>query len=384
MTQHPPPAWQTRRVSAAHIQGIGTAAPAVSVPNQEARDFSVARCGQSEHAQRWVTRIFGQCGVDRRGSILGDGVATAGGGGAAGFFFPPRDEADHGPGMAARMEKYAALAPPLALSAATKALAHAGVSPSAITHLVSASCTGFAAPGWDIQLVKNLSLAPGVRRLHVGFMGCHAAFNALDTARTIVAADAQARVLVCCVELCSLHFAYGFDPQRIVANALFADGAAAAVVTGESDPAPQTGPACAWALCDSAILLLPDSEDAMTWRIGDHGFEMTLAAGVPKLIRDHLPGFIGPWLGCHGLALADVANWAVHPGGPKVLSAAAAALALDESALAVSRRVLAEHGNMSSATILFILEKLAAAKAPGPTVALGFGPGLVFEAMLLA
>jgi predicted naringenin-chalcone synthase len=354
--------------------------------------------------------------VDRRGSILGDGVAAEGGGGAAGFFFLPRDESDRGPGMAARMEKYAALAPPLALSAATKALAHAGVSPGAITHLVSASCTGFAAPGWDIQLIKNLGLAPGVRRLHVGFMGCHAAFNALDAAGTIVAADVQARVLVCCVELCSLHFAYGFDPQRIVANALFADGAAAAVVTGAADPvrpragengsaltscdregavfepsqAPlphgrgsSEGAPCLWALCDSASLLLEGSEDAMTWRIGDHGFEMTLAPGVPQLIRAHLPGFIGPWLGRYGLAPADVSNWAVHPGGPKVLSAAAAALGLDDSALAVSRRVLAEHGNMSSATILFILEALAANRAPGPTVALGFGPGLVLEAMLL-
>ena len=208
-------------------------------------------------------------------------------------------------------------------------------------------------------------------------MGCHAAFNALTAARDAAAANPDARVLVCCIELCSLHFAYGVDPGKLVANALFADGAASAVVgraSGDQDGS--------WQLDDFSSCLLADCGDAMTWNIGDHGFEMTLSAGVPEIIRRQLLPWCKTWLARQELDLSDIAGWAIHPGGPKILSATAEALALGPQDLRFSRDVLARHGNMSSTTVLYILRQMAG-KVSGPCVAIGLGPGLVAEGMLL-
>jgi prepilin-type processing-associated H-X9-DG protein len=208
-------------------------------------------------------------------------------------------------------------------------------------------------------------------------MGCHAAFNALTAARDAAAANPDARVLVCCVELCSLHFAYGIDPGKLVANALFADGAAAAVIgpgVGDGDGS--------WQLSDFSSCLLAESGDAMTWNIGDHGFEMTLSAGVPEIIRRQLLPWCKAWLARHELDFSDIAGWAIHPGGPKILAATAEALTLGPEDLRFSRQVLAHHGNMSSATVLFILRQMTG-KVSGPCVAIGLGPGLVAEGMLL-
>jgi predicted naringenin-chalcone synthase len=209
-------------------------------------------------------------------------------------------------------------------------------------------------------------------------MGCHAAFNALAAARNAAASDPAARVLVCCVELCSLHQAYGNDPGKLVANALFADGAAAAVV-GAS---PQVAAADPITVEDFSSCLLADCQDAMTWKIGDFGFEMTLSPGVPEIIRRQLLPWCKNWLARNDLELTDISAWAIHPGGPKILSAIAEALNLTEGDLGPSRHVLANYGNMSSTTILFILQQMAASMS-GPCVAIGLGPGLMAEGMLL-
>jgi prepilin-type processing-associated H-X9-DG protein len=264
----------------------------------------------------------------------------------------------------------------LSVRAAQSALDGAGVGPGAITHLVTVSCTGFQAPGVDLALTRRLSLPPGVARTHVGFMGCHGALNGLRVARAFTSADPAARVLLSATELCSLHFHYGWDPQKMVANALFADGSAAVVGAA-------TGPAGAWRLLASGSTVLPESADAMTWTIGDHGFEMTLSKQVPGLIRRHLRPWLSGWLAALGLDLAAVGSWAVHPGGPRVLDVVEEALGLGGTALAVSRGVFADYGNMSSPTVLFILERLARAGAGLPCVALGFGPGMTVEAALL-
>jgi predicted naringenin-chalcone synthase len=254
----------------------------------------------------------------------------------------------------------------------------AHLKPSSITHLLTVSCTGFFAPGLDCALIERLALSPSVHRLHIGFMGCHGAFNALAAARDAVRADRNAKVLVCSVELCSLHLAYDFDPGQLVANGLFGDGAAA-VVVGR----PRRRDSSAWILRDCASQLLLDSRDAMTWKIGDHGFQMTLSPGVPNIIRRQLRDWVEPWLSRHNLTLPDISDWAIHPGGPKILSAAAEALGLPESATRYSRAILREHGNLSSASVLFILQKMGADENPGPCVAIGLGPGLMAEGMML-
>jgi predicted naringenin-chalcone synthase len=208
-------------------------------------------------------------------------------------------------------------------------------------------------------------------------MGCHGSLNGLRVAHAFVKAQPDAKVLLSSLELCSTHFHYGWDPQKIIANALFADGAAS-VVLGASDNATKE----TWKLASSGSCILPDSKDAMTWNIGDHGFEMTLAKQVPGLIKQHLKPWLEQWLAHSGLKLEDVKSWALHPGGPRILTAIEDALSLPANASEISREILSKHGNMSSATLLFILKKMAEIDAPRPCVALGFGPGLAAEAAL--
>src|SRR5262249_32312880 len=210
-----------------------------------------------------------------------------------------------------RLLKYESEAGALAVAAGRAALEDATIAPRRVTHLVSVSCSGFYAPGFDVALMKQLPLDPDVARTHVGFMGCHGALNGLRVARGFVQADPGACVLLCSVELCSLHHQYGWDAEKIVANALFADGAAAAVILPAGSLHAATVPCT---LAASGSTLVDDSEDAMTWRIGDHGFQMSLSPRVPELIARHLRPWLDAWLQRHGLSIATVGSWAVHPG----------------------------------------------------------------------
>jgi predicted naringenin-chalcone synthase len=252
-------------------------------------------------------------------------------------------------------------------------MAESGFEPASITHLVTVSCTGFLAPGIDFALIHGLGLRPTLERTHVGFMGCHGALNGLRVANAFASASPETRVLVCAVELCSLHYYYGSEPDKLVANAIFADGAAAVVGSRAESP---------WSLTASGSCLIPDSAPDMGWTVGDHGFEMSLSRRVPGLIAKHIRPWMESWLGDNGLSLDDVRSWAIHPGGPKILAAAGEGLGLPAEALAVSQDVYAAHGNMSSPTVLFILGRLRQLDAARPCVALGFGPGLVAEAAL--
>ncbi|MBO0697094.1 MAG: hypothetical protein J2P46_01750, partial [Zavarzinella sp.] len=221
----------------------------------------------------------------------------------------------------------------------------------------------------------ELGLSPTVERTHVGFMGCHAALNGLRVASAFAGSDPAARVLVCSVELCSVHHHYGWDPPKVVANALFADGAGALVGAA-------TGPAGSWRVSANGSRLIPEAADTMSWSIGDHGFGMTLSKRIPEVIATKLRPWLDEWLATHGLRVGDVRSWAIHPGGPKILDGAAAALGLVPEAVWASREILAEYGNMSSATVLFILKRLLDRGAKPPGVAIGFGPGLNVEVAL--
>jgi len=204
-------------------------------------------------------------------------------------------------------------------------------------------------------------------------MGCHGAFNALRVAKAMIEADASARVLLCAVEICSIHYDYGGRPERLVANALFSDGAGALVATAGDAP---------WRLVAQGSCIFPSTEDLMTWGIGDHGFAMGLSPAVPGAITANLRPWLETWLAESGVALDAVASWAVHPGGPRILDAVAAALDLGPHALSDARHVLRRYGNMSSPTVMFVLDRLRKRDAPRPCVALGFGPGLTAEAAL--
>jgi alpha-pyrone synthase len=361
------------------ILGLGTAVPTEAIDQTMALRLAETLCCQTAEQATWLPTMYGQTGIQRRhmvvaGAIVNDVLANTRH--SQSVFLPTGQPGDPGPTTAERMVQYVQHAAPLAIDASRRALAESRIPPVDLTHLVTVSCTGFHAPGVEFELIRALDLPPTIERTHVGFMGCHGALNGLRVARAFAAADPGARILLCATELCSLHYYYGWDPQKMIANALFADGAAA-VVGGNLGTQRS-----AWQHVASASRLFPGTSDAMTWTLGDHGFEMTLAKKVPSLIAAHLRPWLETWLQAHALRLADVASWAIHPGGPRILSAVEESLGLAAGATWASREVFARFGNMSSPTVLFILDRLRQADSPRPCVALGFGPGLVAEAAL--
>ena len=345
------------------VIGLGTAVPQGRISQAEALALAPQMATASPRQQRLLERIYQRSGVNYRHCI------------------PP--SVSPNPSTAERMRRYQPAALDLAQRASRLALDDAGIEASAITHLITVSCTGFGAPGFDLALIASLPLSMDVARTHVGFMGCHGAFNGLRVARAFVEADPRACVLLCAVELCSLHLQEGWNPDHIVANSLFADGAGAVVAVGSAGGGSGSSRNRGMQLVSSASTVLPSSEELMGWIIGDHGFSMVLSPKVPSRIAANLIPWLECWLATQGLALPQVETWAVHPGGPRILRAVLKSAGLQPAQIDLSAKVLRQFGNMSSATILFILERLRATTGRGPCLALGFGPGLTVEAALL-
>jgi predicted naringenin-chalcone synthase len=339
----------------AYINGIGTALP-LHEAHRAFLGWAEGRIADRRD-RALFKRMASRSGIEQRWTVLppvGDGDQT----GPGGFY-----EAGEMPPTSARMAVYAEAAPDLCV-AAVEALG----SPEGITHLVLASCTGFIAPGIDQIVAKRLGLPPTIERTLIGFMGCYAAVSALRTAHHIVRSEPEARVLVITVELCTLHLQPDTALEPILAMLLFGDGAAAALVS--ADP---TG----LALSDPFATTLPDSEELIGWTIGDKGFAMHLSGAVPAKI---------------GEALADrdfrarigdidtIDGWAVHAGGRTVLDAVEQGFELEPDDLAASRAVLRECGNMSSATLMFVFDKILRDDRPiANGLAIAFGPGLAAE-----
>jgi predicted naringenin-chalcone synthase len=321
-----------------------------------------------------LRRLHERSGIDTRGVAI---IASDGSIPLYGIAPSGRSSTPRRPGTAERMHAYAGAAVDLAVTASLGALEASDTPVESVTHLVTASCTGFGAPGVDLAVMERLRLPASVQRTNVGFMGCHAAVNALTVARALAAESHANRVLVVCVEISTVHFHHDLRMDRLISNILFADGAGATVVGGPgNDQSPKR-------LVTTASRLIPDSKGAMAWEVGDHGFEMTLAAEVPDLIAAALGGWVDEVLDAHGLRRDDIGGWAIHPGGPRVIDAVTNALEIPTDAALVSREILRTRGNMSSATLLHILERFQGASMPGPWVGLAFGPGLAGELVLI-
>jgi predicted naringenin-chalcone synthase len=285
-----------------------------------------------------------------------------------------------------RMARFVEEATPLAKEALTAALDAAGRSANELGMLAVASCTGYATPGLDVLVARDLAMAPDLRRLLVGHVGCHAALPGLASIHDYVVANGRPAALLC-VELTSLHVQPPSDDlEQVVVHALFGDAASALVLepvdaTGPGGPSPASP---ALEVVELATLTAPGTLDLMTWDITDLGFRMGLSRHVPDVVGAHVGALVEQLLGPHGIAPAEVAGWAVHPGGPRVLDVVTAGLGLGEDVLDDARAVLAEHGNCSSPTILLVLERVRRRLVPGDlAVALTFGPGLTLYGCLL-
>ena len=373
------------------MRGLSTVVPPTELSQSDVAAVFGSQPGLTRLSQRIVSTSFGASGIDRRYTVI-DELTMEGPPPAEPEFFDRASGALLDPGTRLRNDRYETHASRLYVQAGRAALdAVEGLEAADVTHVVTVSCTGFYAPGPDFVLARDLGLRAGVQRYHLGFMGCYASVPALRLARQLCEADAEAVVLVVSVELCTLHLRTSNDPDTIVATSLFGDGAGAALVTAR----PPADGERALQLDAFATRTTPQGESAMAWRIGDHGFEMVLSNAVPSIIGEHVTGAIAPLLEAEpelGAALAEgrasgaIEHWAIHPGGRSILDRVESTLGLAEAQLAPARETLRDYGNMSSATVLFVLDRILrdAGTAAGDRVAaMAFGPGLTVESALL-
>ncbi|MBI3300201.1 MAG: type III polyketide synthase [Elusimicrobia bacterium] len=360
---------------AARLYGLGTSLPPQSLEQSRILGFMAAsaRASWGDDGARAVPlleRLYAASGIERRRSVLSDYAGTD----PAGFaFFPQNPALEPFPSTALRMEAFERFSVGLAETSAREALAQAGFRASDVTHLVLTTCTGFFSPGPDVLLIERLGLREDVERTNVGFMGCYAGFTALRLAGGLLRGDPAAVVLLVNVELCTLHFQKRLLPDFMVANSLFADGGAAAVLAAPGARGRGLADLAAW-----HGRVVPEGRAQMSWRVGDTGFEMGLDRGVPKTIRERAPGFVAELLEKAGLAREEVTRWAPHPGGRRILEALSDGLGWGDAETASARAVLADCGNMSSATIFFVLAR-ELSRGAGALAAMGFGPGLTME-----
>jgi predicted naringenin-chalcone synthase len=274
------------------------------------------------------------------------------------------------PSTADRMKVFEEAAPDLAFRAVDGL--GLGTEIRQITHVIVTSCTGFYAPGIDLQLIERFGLNPSVERSIVGFMGCYAAFNALKLARHIVRSEEKSRVLVLNLELCTLHLQETGELEQVLSFLVFGDGCAASIISAD-----ETG----LALDRFRTVLVPGTQDLITWRIRESGFDMFLSGRVPGAVGQGLRDCAAEVL--DGASPEDFDLWAIHPGGRSVLDSVENALGLSSAAMATSRAVLGASGNMSSATVMFVLEALMRQGTRGARgCGMAFGPGLTAETLL--
>lgn len=367
------------------MRTIQTALPPTILHQAPARDVFAAQSGLTRLGQRLIATSFDSAEISTRRTALTE--LTLDSRAENPVFFDSATGLLLSPSTKVRNEIFAGEASKLFIESARKALeACPDLSAADITHVITVSCTGFYNPGPDYQLVRALGLSPSTQRYHLGFMGCYAAFPGLRAAKSFCEADTNAVVLVVCVELCSLHVRSSNNPDTIMGSAIFADGGAAAIITAR----PYQG--AGLQLDHFETVLTPVGEESMAWNIGDEGFEMVLGTYVPHIIDDHIIAALDP-LFAHDPSLsqsyADIPHWGIHPGGRAILDRVQKRLELSDEQLVPARRVLNEFGNMSSATVMFVLKDIMDKAVPDASpngervCAMAFGPGLTVETALM-
>lgn len=353
------------------IVKIGTALPKYAFGQNEVLEF-MGHVHDDPTDFRKLKVLSHMSGIGRRHSVLPDfGMGTE-----PEFFAPHKPRPD----MGQRMQVFKKSALPLAAEAIRSTLLDTGVHINHITHLITVTCTGLHAPGLGPEIIRHFGLKPDIFHTAVNFMGCNAAFYALKIADLIVRDNHNAKVMVVCVELCTLHFQPKGKPDNLLSNTLFSDGAAGVLV--ESDKENRKG----FRIDGFYSELHDEGWEFMGWDLHPLSFEMTLSASVPDLIGQNAAVLMERVANHFNAKTETITRWAVHPGGKKILDAFAAAMGLKNNELAESYGVLKNYGNMSSPTILFVLKQLLESftDAKESVFAIGFGPGLTIETLKLS
>ncbi len=332
----------------------------------------------NQEQARQLEILYRASGIRQRHSVLKDyGVS------AENFqFYPKNDTLQPFPAISSRMEAYRKHALPLCIKAVDNLCGRYGHNLSQnVTHLITVSCTGMYAPGLDIELMEAFRLKPSVKRTAINFMGCHAAINAIKIADTICRAEQGATVLIVCVELCTLHFQNAATEDNLLANALFADGAAAMLMKSTPNEKLSLSP------CNFASEVEYNGRKDMAWQIGNFGFEMKLSAYVPDIIKNGIKELSRKLLAQPEFSLSTINFFAIHPGGKRILEAIEQSLGLTKAQNNAAYEILRSFGNMSSPTVLFVLKEIWDGLTDGDDgkkiLSFAFGPGLTMESMLL-
>ncbi len=360
----------------AAILSIGTSVPRYRTNQQELVGFMKKYLAKDQRSARKVQVLFNLSGIENRYSVIPDFGTTP----EKFEFFPPSDDLEPFPTTSKRMATFQEQATQLAHTAAAKCLEKVQVSSKEITHVITVSCTGMFAPGLDIELVESLKLNTSVERTGINFMGCYGAFNALKVAKNTILADPHSKVLIVSVELCSLHFQKKLDEDTLLSNTLFGDGAAAVLVADSTNRRP------ALDLVEFHNDLVLAGKKEMGWFVKDLGFEMRLSGEVPRVIKNGINALADRLMEKLELPNELIGHYAIHPGGRKILEVIEASLGIAPEQNWASHEVMRKYGNMSSPTVLFVLEEiwLRGLKEENPNIlSFAFGPGLTMESMLL-
>lgn len=354
-----------------YLHRIATQVPETFYTQDYALELMTQLIGDTEDKRAFLSKIYRSSGIGKRHTVIDDYGKNP----EDYRFYPKNISLKPEPGITSRNDLFIREANRLSLAAVNKLFdILPNVGREKITHLITVSCTGFSAPGFDLHLAKNI-LSSRVNRTHIGFMGCYAAFPALKLARSICMAEPDARVLVVNAELCTLHFQQSHDLDILVANMLFADGVSAALVSAHEEDS--DGNRITLHRLSSRII--PGTEENMAWKIGELAFDMKLSAYVPQILEDNISSVMNEFYSETGISREEINLWAIHPGGRQILDRLRMALSITPEDLSNSYSVLNEFGNMSSSTIMFVLEKFIAKADSGKMFSAAFGPGLTVE-----
>lgn len=356
------------------IAAIGTAVPDFKHKQQDILDFMQRVYALPESDQRKLKFLYRQGGIDSRYSVIPDYSSPAN----EWQFYPPSENLEPFPHLELRMQWYKQYAATLSMKAIKNCLAKK--TGEKITHLITVSCTGMTAPGLDLEILELLELAPTTFRTSVNFMGCYAAIHALKIADAFCKHDENANVLIVCTELCTLHFQKTPTIDNLTSSMLFADGAAAVLVSGNSKTEGLN-------IDHFYSTVSTSGKNDMAWELSSTGFLMTLSGYIPDLIENDFEVLVTNALQGAGITKEDITHWCVHPGGKKILEAVHKSLGFTNGQLQPCYDVLKEYGNMSSPTVLFVLEKIMDAlhkNEPCKILGAAFGPGITMETFIVS